>query len=267
MRNTTYLCFILCMLLFDTVRAGSNAVPTEEAFNEIQRVRISFTMPTGHTRHLLLAFTPDNNATDGVDYGYDASNVDNFPNDLNWIIDEGRYVIQAVGAFNDNKFFELGMFLVDAGDIAINLTALENFDEAIDVYVYDALLNNYTSINESSYTNVMDAGEYRNRFYLSFTNAMPANIPPGALSIDELFTANTTIGYQKTSNSIQIDTNQNNTIQHVDVYNLLGQHLITKVINNQKSTQISLHGIKASSLLIVRVKSNQKTFTRKLLIH
>ncbi len=96
---------------------------------------------------------------------------------------------------------------------------------------------------------------------------MPANIPPGALSTDEFFTANTTISYQKTSNSIQIDTNQNNAIQHVDVYNLLGQHLISKVINNQKSTQISLHGIKASSLLIVSVKSNQKTFTRKLLIH
>ena len=49
---------------------------------EIQRVRVDFETPLGYVRHLLLGFTPDNAASDEMDYGYDALCFDDLDDDL-----------------------------------------------------------------------------------------------------------------------------------------------------------------------------------------
>jgi hypothetical protein len=136
----------------------------------IQTVRIDFQNPEGYTRHLALGFISDNTATDGVDYGYDALNIEDLQDDLNWIIDGNRYIIQGVGAFNPNKYYPLGMFLSNAGDVEISLNALENFDNVIDVYIYDIELNSYTNLNTSSLIQTMSVGNYINRYFVTFSN-------------------------------------------------------------------------------------------------
>ena len=84
----------------------------------IQRVRIDFTTPTGYVRHLLLAFTSNNAASDGFDYGYDGMVADDFPDDLNWMIEDDRYVSQGVGAFDQTKKYPLGLFLTNSGNFS-----------------------------------------------------------------------------------------------------------------------------------------------------
>jgi hypothetical protein len=266
MRNITYLCLLFITLFGFQSYAKNHSSNSAETYEEVQRVRITFTMPTGHVRHLLLGFTPDNAATDNVDYGYDAANVDNFPNDLNWMIEEGRYVIQGVGEFNNSKFYEMGMFLSDAGNIAINLFGLENFSEPINVYVYDALLNTYTSINETGYINYMNAGTYLKRFYLTFNNVFPANLQQSPLTNEEFSLEKIDIRYLKHRDMIQISNPSVAEIEKVDIYNALGQHLFSKLYANENNIQISLNGIK-TDVIIVKVTSNQKYFGKKLLIH
>ncbi|MFC0604221.1 T9SS type A sorting domain-containing protein [Winogradskyella pulchriflava] len=141
------------------------------AQSDIQIVRIDFQNPEGYTRQLALGFVQDNSATDGVDYGYDSPNIEDLEDDLNWMIEDNRYVIQGVGAFDATKYYPLGMFLSNAGEVSISLNALESFSSPVDVYLYDLELNSYTLLNTSNLTQNLSAGTYLNRYFVTFSNS------------------------------------------------------------------------------------------------
>ncbi len=244
MNKITYLCFVI--LLCFSFKGISQS-------SEIQRVRLDFVGPMDYTRHLLLAFTPGW-ASDDVDYGYDALNFDHFPDDLNWMIKDGRYVIQGVGAFSNTKYYPFGMFLTNSGEIEIALTSLENFETTIDVFVYDALLNTFTSINNSNYIKTITKGEHLNRFYITFTNNTNLiNIPgsSNALSLSENEINHTSLNYLNSSKELLIKTNTTTNLKVVSVYDILGKKLVDIQNINSDYIKIPLSNIKTSSTLIV----------------
>ena len=246
MTRLTYLCFaiLLCVFSNGIAKNSSYITKTTANYTDPQLLRIDFTMPNGYIRHLVIGFTPDDAATDGYDYGYDALNVENFPDDLNWIIENERYVIQGVGAFNDTKKYPLGMFLTNSGNIKISLDRFENFDSPIDVFVYDAQLESYTQINNLDYTSYMSNGEYTDRFYIAFKNNDDTSLAKRSLSTAEVFFENTRINYLSTTKELYVNTNSSNSIKNVTIYNLNGQkvyaengiqnHLIRMTIPNLK---------------------------------
>lgn len=258
MRNITY----LCLLFFTFFGFQSNASNSDEAYAEVQRVRITFTMPTGHIRHLLLGFTPDNAATDNVDYGYDAANVENFPNDLNWIIEDGRYVIQGVGEFNNSKFYELGMFLSDEGNISIGLHALENFDFGIEVYLYDALVNEHTLLNQLDFTGNFSPGTYTNRFYITFST----NSYPQALTVTEVDIQNLNFEYYRNNKLVEISNNGLTSvlIHRISFFDMSGKKVFTRKIKNSNSYIIE--GINLPNQpLVCAINTNAGTLSKLIL--
>jgi len=149
----------------------SHTIQNREEIDDIQRVRLTYKTPEGAIRYLLLAFTQNNEASDGFDYGYDAiNNEDTLPSDLNWNIEDKNYIIQGVGRFNINKEYPLNMLVGEKGTVEIALTELENFDSDIDVFVYDALYKTYTKLNEVDYFNNLEADTYNDRFFITFKN-------------------------------------------------------------------------------------------------
>lgn len=226
MKNFTYtLFFVFC---FTTL--------TTQAL--VQRVRINFTGPDGYTRHLLLGFTTDNAATDNYDYGYDALNIDNFPNDLNWMIEDGRYVIQGVGAFETTKAYRLGMFLNDSGNIQIGLQSLENFDEEIPVYVYDSLNGSFTPINNFNFELNISEGNHTERFYLTFSNSIELLIESNAilLSTHDYIKDSIEITYYYNSNQLVVEGNNSELfIKEVELYSLDGKKVYAKKINSKRA--------------------------------
>jgi hypothetical protein len=245
MNKITYLCFVI-LLCFSFKGSGQSS--------EIQRVRLDFVGPMDYTRHLLLAFTPDDVATDGVDYGYDALVFDDFPDDLNWMIEDGRYVIQGVGAFDNTKYYPLGMFLFHSGEVEIALTALENFDLPIDVYIYDSLLNSFTAINDSNYIKSLTKGEYIDRFYITFTNnSEMINIArsSNALSLSENEINQTSLNYLSSTKELLVKTNTILNLKSASVYDVLGKKLIGLQNINSNNVKIPLSNINTGSPLII----------------
>lgn len=246
MNKITYLCFVFLFCLSFSGISQSN---------QIKRVRIDFVGPKDYTRHLLLAFTPNDEASDGVDYGYDALVFDNFPDDLNWVIDNGRYIIQGVGTFNTTKYYPLGMYLSNSGEIEIALIALENFDSPIDVFIYDSVLNTFTSINDSRYIKTLTNGNYLDRFYITFTdNSSLIDIASGtnnALSLTENDLKETSFSYIKSTKELVIKTNSSINLKEVSFYDVLGKKLLNVRNLNSDYIIIPLSNIKTSSSLIV----------------
>lgn len=269
MKIITYLCF--CVLLCIPVYGMSSPLtefPTT-ANNEIQRVRIDVTTTMGYTRHLLLGFTSNNIATDGFDYGYDALNIDSYPNDSSWIIDGQRYVIQGVGEFNESKAYPLGLFLSDSGTVEFALEALENFEENINVYLYDAEHGVVKSISESSFIQSIDEGEYANRFYITFTDDVDAmNFPDQQLSVNVPIQITPSISYISSTQELQIEAVHPFDIEDLKLYSILGQK-VKQWTNLQPDSsgllRVSLANISKGTYL-VSVKTKTGKYNKRLII-
>jgi len=222
--------------------------------SEIQRVRIDFVTPLGYTRHLMLAFTPDNVASDNFDYGYDALVFDDFPDDLNWIIEDERYIIQGVGAFENTKFYPLGMFLSNSGQVKIKLRLLENFDSPIPVYVYDFVLDTFTPINNADCIISLADGDYLDRFYITFSN--DKNIinmasSSKALTVGDHDIQHTSFNYIRSAKELVIKTNTTTKLNQVALYDITGKRLIAIDNIDSNSIKIPLGNLKTSASFFV----------------
>jgi hypothetical protein len=198
--------------------------------NPIKRLRIHFKTPENAVRPLLLAFTPNNEASDGFDYGYDAINNETFPNDMSWIINDQSYIIQGVGDFDNSKMYPLGLFMTTSGAIKIGLDQLENFENNIDVFVYDALTDSAFQINDTPFSIELENNIYINRFFISFQ-------PTSTLSITEQLSLKPTIQYLHTENEIYIKLLTHLEAKSLTLYNMLGQQI--KLWNAEELNRIA----------------------------
>ena len=236
---------------------------------DIQRVRLDFETPNGYVRHLLLGFTPNNAANDNYNYGYDAMNIDNFPDDLNWIVGDIRCVIQGVGAFETTKFYPLGLYISNPGNFKIELTSLENFDEVIDVYIYDSLYNSYSQINDFHFENYTESGEFENRYYITFSEDNPSMEYYAAqqlLSSDEITNIENSIKYLRNSKEVIFNQNLLNDVEYLAIYNVFGQ-LIHKV-NTIKSNRIKINpsNDNNTNVYIINLKTSRGLISKKIII-
>ncbi|TVZ60061.1 HYR domain-containing protein [Flavobacteriaceae bacterium MAR_2010_105] len=231
--------------------------------DDIKRVRLTFKTPEGATRPLLLGFVPNGLATDGVDYGYDALNFETFPNDLNWMINGDRYVIQGVGDFVKTKQYPLGMFLTSNGNIEIELTELENFENPIDVYIYDALLGTYTRFNDVNYQISLDANDYLNRFYIAFQDNS------GTLSVEDEEAQNILVNYLNSTDEIYVKTINSVDVRQIYLINMLGQTVKSWNMTNlpMANNEIRIPVSKISEgNYILKVETSRATVNKKVII-
>lgn len=268
MKSLPYICFaVLLCISTNTINASTSELA--ETYAEIQRVRIDITTTTGYTRHLLLGFTPDNAASDGFDYGYDAQNADNFNNDCNWMIEHNRYVIQGVGAFHNSKTYPMGLFLTDAGNVEFSLLSLENFNQNIDVYIYDALNQTVTSINSSNHIETISEGNHVNRFYLAFTNDISAmSFSNSQLSVNDPNLQASDISYIHSTKELRIKAQQSFEIENISIYSVLGQNVKTWLhmkSDTSGALRLPLSNISNGTYIVI-VKTKQGKFNKRLLI-
>ena len=213
----------------------------------------------------MLAFTSNNAASDGFDYGYDGIVPDDFPDDLNWMIEDDRYVIQGVGAFDQTKKYPLGLFLTNSGTIGISLDSLENFSNTIDVYIYDAILDTYTQINNVNFSKTINSGDYLDRFFIAFQdeNQMKQGT---SLAIEENEIRSTIVNYLSNTDMLYINTNSTLLIKDIEVYSILGKQLFAQNNINAKTIKIPLDKIN-TNYGIVSVTTEKGMISKKLIFN
>ena len=212
----------------------------------------------------MLAFTPDNSASDGFDYGYDAKVFENLPNDMLFTINNEKYVIQGVGAFDETKQYPFGLYSKTGGDIEISVTELENLDPNTKVYVYDALLGTYTKINDknSKFETTLDPGDYLNRYFITFKKDMLLDVPDENL---ELILVN----YLQDSKEIFIKTPDRIDVKQVYLINILGQSIkswnATNTASFSHEFKIPVQNVSNGSY-IIKVETSIGTMNKKIIV-
>jgi hypothetical protein len=250
---------------FRTKGESSTKTKTKNSSEDvIKRLRLNFKTPEGAIRPLLLAFVPNNMATDDFDYGYDALNFDDFPSDLSWRINDKDYIIQGVGDFDKLKQYPLNMILSDNGNIEISLEELENFDTPINVFVYDALLGTYTRINKKSYQVNLDANTYSNRFFIAFQHDNNST-----LSIEDMDNQNIIVNYLSSTDEIYVKTTNNIEIRQIYLINMIGQAVkswnATNLPMSNNEIRIPVSKISEGNY-ILKVETNVSTVNKKIII-
>ncbi|QRM90407.1 DUF5011 domain-containing protein [Lacinutrix sp. WUR7] len=227
----------------------------------MQRVRIDFTSPEQAIRPIMLAFVPNNLATDGFDFGYDALNTENLPNDMSWMMEDEPYIIQGVGTLDVTKQYPLGVFLNTEGTIKISLRGLENLDPDMDVFVYDAVFGSYTNINSIDFQITLEAQDYLDRFYITFIASETLN------TVDQE-PENIALSFLNDTKEILIQTPNAIDVEKVYLVNILGQ-----TINSWEANDLSLSNeiripVKqiAEGNYIIKVETSTGITTKKIIV-
>lgn len=142
----------------------TNQIKTEE--DTRLKIRLLFDSSTGYHRQLLVGV--DEKASNSFDLGYDAFIADVGDEDMFWVVDGAKFVIQAVNNFNKDQELPLGIVIKETGLVKIKVDTLENIDDSFKIYIKDNLTGETHKINNQPFEINLEAGEYFDRFTLTF---------------------------------------------------------------------------------------------------
>jgi hypothetical protein len=221
------------------------------------KIRLMLDSPKGYHRQLLLG--ADKSASPIFDRGYDAPLTENNNEDLFWIANEKKYIIQAVNNFEDSNVFPLGLKITEQGEVAFKIDELENIPESLDIFVYDKVLNTFNDLNLMTYKINLEAGEYLDRFELIFNNS--------SLSIDKIDSKTVDIFYSNAEDSIVINNPKGYKITTVYMVNMLGQEVFSARKFNEVTNYLNLKLNKLSTgAYIINVITDKGGVSKKVIV-
>lgn len=231
------------------VSQGSNDLDASNKY-----LRIGYEDPEGFHRQLLLGFMPNSLADLSYNPGYDAIQLMTREDDVFFIIDNNlnkQYAIQGVNGFSEFMEFPIGLVISEAGTHQLMLDAVENFTET--VYLKDNLLNTTHDLTASNFEINLPAGDYLDRFSIVFQPA------------ETLTTSNPeleqTLVYYNGENHIVVSKPSSLEVDSIDVYNMLGQHIlsVSENLKNQNKILIPFTNSQGVYLVVINSKSSKKS--------
>lgn len=245
-------------------RNSDNDVVSEEKH---KKIRLGFTSHDDYHRQILLGFI-DGKATDAIDYGYDAYNMDNFPNDMFFIIGGDHFLIQGVGTFDKKASYPIAVKTNAEGTVKFMIDEVDNFDTNQAIYIFDSETNTYHNIRENNFEIKLIAGTNSTRFHLRFYNPADAPIEP-EIPIEELDNNSCKIIHIQKSDNINVSNSfENSQVKKIRLYNSSGIEIENwKIQENRDQSNIQVH-IKKKKVgtYIVKVETTKGDFTKKIII-
>ena len=145
----------------------------------------------------------------------------------------------------------------------MSLYSLENFESDIDVFIYDAVIDTYTKINDVDFTQNMSSGDYTDRFYIAFQDDSALE-KSASLSIQQNTLNNTVVKYLRNNRELYLKTN-NEAIKQIQVYNILGKELLSIKNLNKSEIRIPVDNIN-TNYGIVSVTTEKGIISKKIVL-
>ena len=226
------------------------------------KIRLGFNSANNYHRQILMGFMNEY-ATSGIDNGYDAFLLDDFPNDMYFLNGEAQLVIQGEGYFDANTNYPLGVKTGENGNVQFLLDDLINFDADQELYIYDAETEIYHDIKEGPFEINLPIGLYETRFSLRFINP---NALLATADLDPKKLIN--IAFANSNNNLTIENNNKNLIVNtVTLFNILGQNLHTWELENESQTNMEIPIINyGTGTYVVKIQTSTGSVSKKIFI-
>lgn len=241
----------------DTAQSAEDAVDGEDLR---MKIRLKLRSASTYSRKILV--TVDQNATLGYDWGYDAELYDNQVDDMYWLIEDNKYVIQGIHQISPDTVLPLGVNFGESGTQEITIDNLENVPAEADIYIHDKDLGLYHDLREGAYNFETALGVFPNRFDIVFQNQE-------ALSVEdaELVEADVSVFYDLDSENIMIKNPKNIAIESVEVYTILGQSIYgLNELFTSSELKIETNGY-STGTYIVKIETETGGFSKKILVN
>lgn len=239
--------------------SSSNQDEDEDIDNRL-KIGLKFNSINTYTRKILV--TADQIATIGYDWGYDAELYDIQAEDMYWLIDEGKYVIQGVNDFSIETVLPLGIHTEEDGSNIISIDKLENIPNDMIIYVHDIELGTYHDLKEGAYTFTSQAGVHLERFEIVFSKEDTLSTETSELESDIL-----DILYDKDNSNITILNPQNLSIEGYEVFTILGQSvLLSNDLTTASKIKLDTKSLN-TGVYVVKVETDKGLISKKVIVN
>lgn len=243
--------------LSETSEESSTSSQQNTTVDDRMKIRLGFNSVNTIRRQLLL--TVDNNATTGVDWGYDGLLYDDQMDDLFWMINNEKYVIQGTSPININSVFPLGIKLDSAGNNTITIDEIENAHTGMTIYVHDLENDTYHNLSESDFTFNLPAGEYLNKYEITFTENNALSVGENELDQFDVYYAN------DTENIVLLNPTLKE-VKSIELFNIVGQSI--KTFKNISETTYSEYKVKnlSTGTYIIKINTLSGSVSKQVLV-
>jgi hypothetical protein len=250
---------------FQTVGGGTNffSRTSEQSNLQVLRLGFEFDLPEGnpYKRQLAIAFR---GLTNNYEEGYDAQMFDRQPSDLALKLADRTepFVISGIDYLDEDIRIPLELYLDQTREVRLSLDALENLSAT--VYLEDAVTGIHYNLLEDIATLTLGAGDYADRFFISFINREAV-----ALSTETpVFQNDFHVYYNNTFEEIVIQKRNDDQLKSIKVYNLLGQCVLVYTPENPFDNEFTMSTVTLKSApYVVRLETNQGEFSQKLIVY
>jgi hypothetical protein len=231
---------------------GLNIVP-----DDFKRFRLNINFNQDFTRQLVQNF--HNTATDGFDYGLEAPSSDDSTTDAFWTQNDEDFVIQAHN-FDIEKRIPIIIKAENQQPIEFSIFDIQNFDASQPIYIHDIENDTYVDLREQDYSINLPAGNYTDRFEVTFQ-------PEEALSIEGITNENFTI-FQNIKNAELTVLNPNGLdIKSITLYNVAGKVVInTKNVGVQNEYRFSTKSLSEGIYVATVTVDTNQAISKKVVI-
>lgn len=194
------------------------------------------------------------NATNGLDYGYDGAMLNDGGNVALYSVAENTMLaIQARPSFNDSDVVALGYKAALAGQYSIAIDHADGvFSEGQQVFLRDNFLGTTTNL-ESGYSFTTEEGTFNNRFEIIYATTALNNDAP-ELNTDSVIV-------YKDGGTLNI-TSGTSEINRITIYDIRGRVIYEK--DNVNAKQLSVAGLQvAQEVIIVRINTQNGIVNKK----
>jgi len=279
------------LLVFLLVVLSSNVFCQGDTDGD-DRMKILLGFTSVNDLHRQILVTVDSNSTQGVDFGYDAEYFENHRDDMYWMIDDRKFLIQGTDIIDETTTLRLGLHTDTSGYNTISIQNLINVPEDLEIGILDKETNTYYDLKQtSSFSIYIDAGEYLNRFELKFVNdneeesntdeneneTVATDENSNETEVEEIAETEAELeneldaeeipmelSYINRIKSISIKNIGHQTIKSVAVYSIIGQHIMEfNNINAVDQALIKTYNLKAGNYILI-VTTDLGRITKKV---
>ena len=242
-------------VFFKTNSKNKKNIPEKE-IDTRSKIRLVFDSSNGYHRQLLIGV--DENTSNHFDMGYDAPIADIANEDLFWVVDDSKFVIQGVPNFNEDQQFPLGLKIKEQALIKIKIDKLENIDENTAIYIKDNLTDETYNLSEKAFEINLEPGEYLNRFELTFQ--------PRLKTLKETTLASGIfINMNNHTSELQINRIIDTEIINIKLFNYLGQE-IENWNGNFNERKFTIPIKKSAGVYIIHITTKIGAISKKIII-
>ncbi|GAA3612963.1 hypothetical protein GCM10022396_32790 [Flavivirga amylovorans] len=255
------------------IEDGSNSLFVKSSNTKKSKANSSNKTNTGDTRmklrigfnsinkiHRQLLITVDENASANYDWGYDSKYIDTQIDDMYWLINNEKFTIQGIDNIDEQTIIPLGIHTKSDGFNSITIDELENMPDNLEIYLHDKESNTYQNLKQGHYETYLDAGEYLNRFEITFSKSQKT------LGDNDINKSSIEVYFSNEKNSIIINNPVSKLIESVEMLNILGQSLFKFQTNTtEKHLLYSASQIKTGNY-ILKIQTEYGTISKKVLI-